>query len=148
MRKKHRQGARREIHLQWNGKRELSSPVQSEQVTCSWQWEKHAWLYSELPQALKGEPVRTLGTEGLNFCGKERNELHYLRFKQGRKREWEELQPGNRRVGFQTVRNAERIPERRVVLASRWTTLSVPVGRSLECSVPVAMGSSELTCRL
>ena len=87
MRKKHGQGAWPEIHLQRNGKKKLSSPVQSEQVTCSWQWVKHAWLFSDLPQALKGEPVITLRTEGLNFCGKERNELKYLRFRQGRKRE-------------------------------------------------------------
>ena len=39
----------------------------------SWQWAKHAWLYSDLLQALKQEPLTTLGNDimnkmDVNFC--------------------------------------------------------------------------------
>ena len=32
----------------------------------SWQWAKHAWLYSDLLQALKQEPLTTLGYDNMN----------------------------------------------------------------------------------
>ena len=32
----------------------------------SWQWAKHAWLYSDLLQALKQEPLTTLGNDIMN----------------------------------------------------------------------------------
>ena len=34
-----------------------------EQGRNSWQWAKHAWLYSDLLQALNGEHLSALGSE-------------------------------------------------------------------------------------
>ena len=41
-----------------------------EQGRHSWQWVKHAWLYSDLLQALQGEHSPALDSQqrGLNFC--------------------------------------------------------------------------------
>ena len=34
-----------------------------------WQWAKHAWLYSDLLQALKGEQLSALGCQHINYVG-------------------------------------------------------------------------------
>ena len=41
----------------------MNMEARNEKERNSLQWAKHAWLYSELPQVLKGEPLIELGSQ-------------------------------------------------------------------------------------